>query len=294
MTSALPPDFFLYGEPAKAANPDFVHVEDLAERSKPGNWQIAPHKHADLCHLILITNGGGSIRYESDFMDFTAPALLVVPAQTVHGFSWTERSDGKVLTIAQPQLQQIVSQHGEFAMLFSHSRCLSLEQDACTAIGAAMASLAQELAWVGLGQSAALQAGLLTVLVQTARRLQQAESTLKGPQGHHRLVARYRQMVEDRFRQREPVAAYAKALAVSETSLREACAASGQSPTAIRDQRAILEAQRLLAFSAMSVSEIGEQIGIDDPAYFSRFFTRHCGMSPARWRSEQGSRSRQS
>ncbi len=287
MSSTLPPDFFLYGEAAKAAGPDFVHVEDLAERSKPGNWRIAPHKHVDLNHMILITRGGGNIIYEAELLEFSSPRLLIVPANTVHGFSWSAPSEGQVLTVALPKLQQLVSEHPDLASLFARPRSLAVDEQACDAIGDAMQSIDHELSWTGLGQSAALQAGLLGVLVQAARQLQKHQEAPSSTQGHHRLVARYRLLVEQRFRQREPVSTYARALAVSETSLREACAATGQSPTAIRDQRAILEAQRLLAFSAMPVADIGQSIGIEDPAYFSRFFTRHCGKSPARWRREQ-------
>jgi len=287
MSNTLPPDFFLYGEAAKSAGPDFVHVEDLAERSKPGNWRIAPHKHADLCHFILITKGGGNILYESELMEFSSPRLLIVPANSVHGFSWQAPSEGQVLTVALPKLQQLSAEHEGLGGLFTQPGSLAVDDAACKAIGNAMQAISQELAWTGLGQSAALQAGLLNVLVQAARQLQMHQKAPKGTEGHHRLVARFRQLVEERFRLREPVSTYARALAVSETSLRDACAATGQSPTAIRDQRAVLEAQRLLAFSAMPVADIGDSIGIEDPAYFSRFFTRHCGMSPARWRRER-------
>jgi AraC family transcriptional regulator, transcriptional activator of pobA len=284
--TALPlPDFFLYGEPGREADPHFIHVEDLATRSRPGNWRIAPHKHGDLNHLLLIAEGGGTIQYEAELIPFKAPVLLAVPAGCVHGFAWTSESHGHVLTIAEVQLQQVLATHGEFASLFAAPRCIPLEPADAAAIDSAIGGMAHELSWIGLGQSAALHAGLLTVLVLAARRLQQVVAPPGGPLQQRELVARYRQLVESRYRLREPVGAYARALGVSETSLREACAATGQSPSAIRDRRALLEAQRLLAFSALTVAEVGESVGIADPAYFSRFFARHCGASPARWRS---------
>lgn len=279
------PHFFLYGEPNREADPHFIHVEDLATRSRPGNWRIAPHKHSDLNHLLLIAEGGGTIRFDAEVIPFEAPVLLAVPAHCVHGFAWHRESRGHVLTLADVQLRQVLASYGELANLFAQPRCIPLDAADATAIDGAIAGIAQELSWVGLGQGAAIHAGLLGVLVRAARRLQQADTPPEGDRRHRELVARFRQLVESRFRLREPVSAYARALGVSETSLREACAAVGHTPTAIRDRRTLLEAQRLLAFSALTVAQVGMSVGIADPAYFSRFFTRQCGASPAQWRS---------
>ena len=32
------PDFFLYGEPPRVAEPDFLHLEPLHVRSQPSGW----------------------------------------------------------------------------------------------------------------------------------------------------------------------------------------------------------------------------------------------------------------
>ncbi|MES2698871.1 MAG: helix-turn-helix domain-containing protein [Pseudomonadota bacterium] len=292
MTEQLLPHFFLYGEPSQAADPDFIHVEDLATRSRPGNWRIAPHKHSDLNHLLLIAEGGGTILYEAEEFPFTAPALLAVPARCVHGFTWATESRGHVLTLADVQLHQVLATYPEFAPLFSAPRCIPLDPADAKEIDVAIGRIARELSWVGLGQAAALHAGLLGVLVLAARRLQQADAQPAGSPRQRALLARFRHLVEQRYRNREPLREWARMLGVSETSLREACATTGQSPTAIRDQRAVLEAQRLLAFSALSVAEVGESVGIADAAYFSRFFARHCGVSPAGWRADLRRRKR--
>jgi AraC family transcriptional activator of pobA len=107
------------------------------------------------------------------------------------------------------------------------------------------------------------------------------------------MVARMRERIEERYRLREPVAAYASALGTSETALRLACAkVAGASPAAMIDQRALLEARRSLLFSDLSVSEIAYSVGFEDPAYFSRFFTRHIGRSPRQYRADQRAEAR--
>ncbi|MBJ7445889.1 MAG: AraC family transcriptional regulator, partial [Sphingobium sp.] len=57
------------------------------------------------------------------------------------------------------------------------------------------------------------------------------------------------------------------------------------SPAQMLDDRALLEARRLLLYSQMSVADIAYAIGFEDPAYFSRFFARHIGQPPRVWRA---------
>jgi AraC family transcriptional activator of pobA len=40
-------------------------------------------------------------------------------------------------------------------------------------------------------------------------------------------------------------------------------------------------------FTIRSVEDIAREIGFDDPAYFSRFFRKRTGVSPAAWRQAQ-------
>ena len=47
------------------------------------------------------------------------------------------------------------------------------------------------------------------------------------------------------------------------------------------------EAKRCLIYTAMSVAEIGYALGFDDPAYFSRFFSKRTGLPPGRLRPER-------
>jgi AraC family transcriptional activator of pobA len=47
----------------------------------------------------------------------------------------------------------------------------------------------------------------------------------------------------------------------------------------------MLEAKRQLHYTSNPISEIAFALGFDDPAYFTRFFTRQAGCSPRAFRS---------
>ena len=61
----------------------------------------------------------------------------------------------------------------------------------------------------------------------------------------------------------------------------------GAPPKNIILQRRILKAQQLLLQTDLSVGEISTECGYDDALYFSRIFSKYCGLSPAQFRKSE-------
>lgn len=153
---ALPvPVFFLYGEPRRSVSPRFLHLEALEQRSRPTDWNIRPHVHADLHHLFLIAGGSGRMDADGSTTRFAAPCLLAVPARTVHGFTWERETHGYVLTLADSYLRDLLARAPDFSPLFAMAGCL-LGADA-EAIGERLASFGRELAWSAPAHAAAVE-----------------------------------------------------------------------------------------------------------------------------------------
>ena len=283
------PSFYLYGEPQRAVREGFVHVESLDDRSRPSEWTIQPHLHRDLNHVILIGEGGGTMRAEGVACAFDSPALLLIPAGVVHGFEWHSESRGWVITLADAYVTQLAERDRDLGRLFLHAQAVALDGDDRGVIERSVSQMLRELGWIGPAQRSAVEAEVLAILVRALRRAQVARLEGDAPGRQALVVAQLRERIEARFRARESVAAQAAALGVSETALRLACArVGGLSPSAMLDERTMLEARRLLLYTDMSVNEIAWSVGFEDPAYFSRFFTRHAGQSPRRFRAARG------
>lgn len=283
------PSFYLYGEPHRAVADGFIHVEHLDDRSRPSEWTIQPHAHTDLVQIFLITSGGGAMQAEDVSMHFNAPAMLLVPAGVIHGFQWTTDSSGSVLTLARTYFENLVSRHPDVEPVFDQPLAIAPDMTAVARLSDGMATLRQELAWSTKGHYVAVEAALLAILVVCLRLLPASDIAPTPDRGQYAaLVARFRARIEDRFRLRESISVHANELGTSESSLRMACARIAcLSPAAMVDQRAILEARRSLLYSNLSVAEIGYALGFTDPAYFTRFFTRHCRQSPTIYRRQR-------
>jgi AraC family transcriptional activator of pobA len=284
------PVFYLYGEPHRAAAERFVHVEYLYDRSRPSKWLIRPHAHTQLSHIFLIARGGGAMQAEESTLEFAAPSLLIVPAGVVHGFKWRWESRGSVITLADSYLHDLLRRDTDVEELLRTPRAIELGAEDAASLERDRALLSKELSRAARGYRAAIDSAVLSIAVTALRRAEHLSDACTVTPGHHAaLVARLRDRVEKHYRLRESVPAYAKALGVSATALRVACArVAAMPPTAILDQRALLEAKRALLYSNRSITELSYYLGFLDPAYFSRWFHGHVGRSPRRFRAQRG------
>jgi AraC family transcriptional activator of pobA len=151
--------------------------------------------------------------------------------------------------------------------------------------------LSRELAWMAPGRSAAIEALLVGILVEALRLTRDDRGrSVAAPGPQALLVARFRALIEERYRSHAGVDDYARACRVSPKRLRAACQRiAGAAPARLIQSRLMLEARRLLLYSDMTIAETAYYLGFDDPAYFSRLFAREAGVSPRAFRREAGS-----
>ncbi len=286
--SATIPTFYLYGEPRRAVDERFVHIEALIDRTLPSEWTIRPHAHPELSHIFHVNAGSGVLRADATLLAFTAPCLLIIPAGTIHGFDWSMESAGSVVTLASRYFSDFVQRDPDLAELFA--RPIVVDCDPDLAIETRIAGLMTELAWAAPGHRAAADAGLLDLLVKVLRIMGAHGDALRPASPQAMLVARLRERIEQRFRLREPIEEHARALGISSRRLRAACeAVVHQSPGDMLDERSVLEAQRALIYGNLSIAEIGYALGFADPAYFSRFFRQRVGLPPLAFRAQSHS-----
>jgi len=228
LTAAIPaepqviPSFYLYGEPHRTVGERFLHLEALDDRSRPSDWNIRAHSHLHLNHLFFIEQGGGEMQADAEVIGFQAPCLLLVPARLVHAFTYEAETRGSVLTIADPYLREILRRDADMGRLFAAAA--QVELDDATPIAARLRDLAGELAWQAPGHDAAVEAILTSIFVAALRLHHAAQAGPAAPPGSQAgLVARFRGLVEERYRSPLGVPDYAALLAVTPKRLRGAC-----------------------------------------------------------------------
>lgn len=287
------PTYALYGESAEEPHQQWLHCEPIAARSALYDWQIKAHRHQHFFQLLHIGRGPAEALIDDRRIAVAAPAVITLPPRIVHGFRFAREVEGHVVTVPIERLDRLLEASPAARDLVVRARVVPLAGHDAEAAGIAaqVAALAAEFAGSGAWRTPLIEAQLTAALLLVARLV--AADTARTPGGSPlgRRALAFRALVDRHYRQRLPVAYYAARLGTSQTHLNRICrAAFDGSALGLIDRRVMLEATRQLTFTVMSVKEIAGFLGFDDPAYFSRYFTKHAGLSPTRFRQRQAHR----
>lgn len=285
VTLTTVPKVRLYVERPEEEEKWFVNIGHVTDR---GRWRTAPHAHPEYGQVIFVHSGRGVMNLEGSSVPFEGPCVLLLPTECVHGLDYEVDVDRWVVTIEVAYLTQVNGKLHEFIQLWASPRVIPLDSiaGAATEFFDVVRKLEQELAAKAFGHVVATEALLTSLFLMLVRGTELDQIDNDGvTRNEVRLADRFRELIDQHYRENLPLQEYTSMMAVSLVQLRAACAAAtGQSPTKMIHARIITEAKRNLIFGEMSVEQIAFGLGFSDAAYFTRFFRKEVGQAPSQFR----------
>jgi AraC family transcriptional activator of pobA len=267
-------NYNLFGEVGDL--PDVVHCETIEERSLLHDWEFAPHRHARLHQILLLESGGGRATLDGRARDLDPMTLVNVPVGIVHGYTFMPGTGGLVITLAAEMLDVALQPTEGLREVLARAAVLPADP----AGAATMAEIAATYARRDFARAQILRS-LSGLLLGQVARLMAGAGQVASPPDRRDLFRRFETLLEAHYVEHWSVSDYAGALAVSPTHLsRVARTATGRPATRLIEERIVREARRYLVYTNLPVSTIAFALGYNDPAYFSRVFSRATGVAP--------------
>ncbi|HEY9280498.1 MAG TPA: helix-turn-helix domain-containing protein [Eoetvoesiella sp.] len=283
------PVYKLYGEHEQWLTPDMVHCESIADRSKLHNWQIKLHQHHGLVQLLYLQGGSAKVCLDGGYFDLMPRQIVMVPQMCIHGFTFAPNAQGHVVMLAYPLFNKLAQHMGDGPAALTSPHIYSVasggDEDYVDMV---FSTLDTEYRANAAHRNVLLEATLVSLLVWLTRnssyfKREQAKELDRGRQ-HFRGFC---QLIEESYSQQFLVDQYAKKIGITAAHLNVLCRqVVGQSALQLIHQRIVLEAKRSLVYTSMTISVVSDTLGFSDPAYFTRFFKRHVGMSPKDFRKQ--------
>ena len=273
-------NYNLFGETGDL--PDVVHCETIEARSLLTDWTFSPHRHGNLHQVLVLETGGGEALMDGKRIELSPMKLVNVPAGCVHGYNFIAGTKGWVVTLAAEVLDDVLSGAERLAPAINRSIVVAANSEVLDLMGAIFSQFDSR----AFARAHILQ-GLSAALIGMTARIIEEEGAHAGLEPGSARVRQFEKLLEQHFTDHWTVADYASALSISPTHLSRLCrSATGLPAARLIADRLVREARRLLVFTNLPVSTIAYELGFEDPAYFSRIFSRATGRSPRSFRAD--------
>ncbi|MEN7549555.1 helix-turn-helix domain-containing protein [Rapidithrix thailandica] len=246
-----------------------------------------PHKH-DFYMVVLFTQGYG--KHQIDFTEYAimpGSIFLLKPGQ-VHNWRFSRNIEGYIFFHTKEFYELTYSHKKTADYPFFY---LNQNTPAIYSKSAKIKGLFEEILEEHRGEGLFKQqklCSLIDVLYIELSRMyypQQAEADSKNH--YFNQLMEFEQLIELHFSQQKLPKTYAEKMCITTKQLNRISQATLHKPASeVIAQRIILEAKRLLVQGNLSMAEVALELGYEDPAYFSRFFKRKCGLTPKAFQQE--------
>ncbi len=248
-----------------------------------------PHKH-NFYIVLFVTQGTGTHTIDFIKHDVKPDTVFFMTPGQVHSWVLSEDADGYVIFFTREFYASEYPHRRLFNFPFFnallHKPLLCVPQEEKTALTATLQMLAEEHRHTRLMKHEMI-CRYLDILLIHLTRIFQAQGTETDVQGKgHALLQKLESLIDSHFKEHVPVGLYADWLHVTAKHLNETCRSSlGKTTKELIQQRTLLEAQRLLVHSELTISQIAAELGYFDNTYFFRFFKKYAGCTPEQFRA---------
>jgi AraC family 4-hydroxyphenylacetate 3-monooxygenase operon regulatory protein len=273
-----------------------IHYDVLENLAVFFGRDMPVHRHAQYLQIHYIDRGEINFHIDDKIYHVQGPSLILTPPSVPHSFLTEPEACGHVLTIHQSIVWQLLKDglQQEMDTELNQGICIvraELEPEQRSQwplITQSLRNLKMEWFKEHPAKRLALHALVRLLLIQISRlSAKEAESTAVN-NDDLQIFRRFSDLIEEHYREHWHLPQYTDRLGISESRLHKICQRiSNRSPKKLIHDRIIQETKRLLTFSNLSSSDICYQLGFSDPAYFSRFFKHHTGITTQRYRSQQ-------
>ena len=265
-----------------STNEGDFYTNFLSKHVKNHHFTHYPHKH-DFFLVILFTQGKG--KHEVDFETFQIEkgVLFVLKPGQMHYWELSDDVDGFIFFHSKEFFDKgfisLSIKDFHFYNSFQGTPYFQLTEKQLNKVNFAMNELVTEYGNNDFYKWQKIHALILLVYIEISR-----EKHTLGNSKNQTYLTKLRQfedLIEVNFRSDKFVKDYAFKLNITEKHLnRVAKSCVGKTSTQLISERTILEAKRMLIYSKLNVTQIGEQLGYFDNSYFVRFFKKNVGITP--------------
>lgn len=248
-----------------------------------------PHNHS-FYQIIYFKNTKG--KHVIDFIDYNIEpnTLVFVAKNQVHFFEQNIKYDGLLIHFNESFLVSSETDINFFLNyhIFNNKErpYFQIPQKIIQQINEYFQQIKVELNNENEFGNSSILSNLLKSLLLIIEREIRKESGDPNTHNPNLTHLKFRNLLEDNFKNGWSVSEYANGLNISTKTLNSIIKKeTGRTVSQVIQDRTLLEAKRQLTHTSLLINEIGYELGFKDPYYFIKYFKKHMHCTPKEFRT---------
>lgn len=279
----------LYGDTKAEVSHTYTYSQLIAPRNRSTNWGLKPHLHGNLYQLFFLEAGQATLDAGANPVALVTPCVVLIPANTVHGFTFSPQVKGRSLTVAEGLLDTILQVSPSILIELNSVYVLTdfTEEESFEELIALERHIHAEMHSQLPERQLALNGYFKLLFVKLFRLLKHQQRKAEGSSNRNlHYFHEFQKSVARAAPFEKKIAQYARELNITPVHLNRICqAVKGKSALEIVNANTIRRAHNHLVYTSSSISEIAYTLQFADSGYFTRFFRKHTGLSPMAYRA---------
>lgn len=265
---------------------EFLTISEALDRSL-----IPSETHRrDHFAILYLQDASGTVNVDTKMLKVEGEGVLVLHPSTVYLFDWHSTPTGHVVLFTPDFFSVRYNENvlSSFQCLRSGAeRFIGIHHEGHRRrLNTVMSLIADEAPWGRKDSANVLRSCLNILLVELDRMMGPGEPVLDKRAGPLKLKA-FLALVEEEFAREKNPAEYARRLHITPNYLNKIVREhQGCTAGELIRARVVLEAERLLMHTDLTVNQIADRLGYDNVPWFITFFKRSTGLSPRQFREQ--------
>ncbi|HVD99604.1 MAG TPA: helix-turn-helix transcriptional regulator [Cytophagaceae bacterium] len=252
-----------------------------------------PHRH-DFFEILFLTNGHGM--HTIDFKDYTIKpnSIFFLSPGQIHSISLSKDIYGYIFLFS-PEFFLINKTDKNKIFEFPFFYNTSDENPPLELSNANDIEFLKQLFVKGCEENIAhapdseeIIHAILDLILMYCKKLYPQQSGGSGMKKGRLMVKKFKQLIEERYKENFSVKDYAELLSVTPNHLNETVKnVMGRTASDLIEEKMIIEIKKLLLHTDLTATEVADTLNFSDQSYFSKFFKKHVGMAPGEFRADK-------
>ena len=278
----------IYGDSRAQISHDYLQSQLIVPRQRLTDWGLKPHLHENLFQLFFLESGRAAFE-ATELLELRTPCLVIIPANTVHGFTFSPQVKGRTLTLSEALLDTILQATPGVLVELNTVHVLSdFNAEVSFADLSELEQRIHEEIYSELpGKQLAINGYFKLLFVKIYRLLQHNRRKEDSPNRALHYFREFQKAIEKTAPFEKKISDFAQELKITPVHLNRVCqAVKGKTAQQIVQAHTIRKAHNYLLYTSLSVAEIAYELQFVDPGYFTRFFRKQTGMAPGAYRAK--------